>query len=151
MVTAVTPANVGPHLYERMPQTIEISRAVGTMWKTMDVRRKEMPWCVAAGQHQWVPLDCARAHLGTAINRSCQASGLPAQMPPQVQPQEVGKDILGHSANGSLRHRCKDGISQLREEGRPNASSTVPQDGRSRNIPSETRVAKVQRLGQALC
>lgn len=44
MVMTVTVAKVGPHLYERIPQTMEISRAVGMMWKTIDVRRKEIPF-----------------------------------------------------------------------------------------------------------
>lgn len=43
MVIAVTAAKSQPNFHERIPQTMEISRAVGITWKTIEERMKEIP------------------------------------------------------------------------------------------------------------
>ena len=60
MVTAVIAANFAPYCHVRMPQTMEISSAVGNTWKTMLVRRKLIPF---------VPRSMARVRPPVCLER----------------------------------------------------------------------------------
>jgi hypothetical protein len=91
----------------RMPHTMPISRAVGTMWKTIDVRRKVTPlWhfvsrCRDLGQTY---------PLCPSVYRSGEATSLTSEMEFEIEIEQVFKCTSGNVADRLLPDVCKHGI-----------------------------------------
>lgn len=98
-----------------MPQTSEISSAVGTTWNNIEVSRKDIP----LSKHKYLSVsrirDCRTHLLCSSIYSSGQSSRIPAQVELDIQIQEMTEDVPCYSADGALRYVCEDCVAKLRE------------------------------------
>jgi hypothetical protein len=115
-----------------MPQTMAISSAVGTTWKTTELSTKEIPLrertANASDDRSVLAQNSPRARddaLGASVDRPCQTASLARQVEAEVHREKVLKRLAGHLADRFLGNRRKKSVAQLGEQGRHDACGAV--------------------------
>ena len=106
----------------RIPQTIDISRAVGTTWKRIEVRRKDMP--LRRKLSDILTAACSYP-LRPSVDGPRKTACISRKMELRIEIEEVSKDIARNSPDCTLSHIREYCISQFGEESRTNTCEAV--------------------------